>query len=664
MFSKTKLFYNAPQLLNALYLSLAIAFVFVALEFSTPHLVKESLREGSAEKPNIVNIANNFIYIVFTGIPNILVPYQEKEIKKIADLKIKIIYINKESLEFLGGNYQESYPFSRSRYAQLLDRLAPLRPKAIGFDILFDLPSKDHKEDIKFLKAIKRHKNVIVVSTTTFQNDLEKMDPLMQNDQKIEIKKETLPIIIPEKLINEHVGYADVPFEFYDTCISTYPWFNMKEPDTVPRLSFALQVYRKAFGIPWKDIKFLSSTLILGSQNIPLDNGIMKINFADRRAFPQISFKDFFDDKQYSEHLSNPDMYENIWLVGWDGESNKDFIDTFRTPVGKRPGVEIHADILNTIMRRLFIKALSHPIYPSILSIIIAIFLGILLPKTSHLTGNITFIGMLATLVFGNFFLLVSGNIYFPIFTPLATSVVSFSSIRLYIFSIERKAKERIKALFAGSVSKKVIDAMLDADQRQKLEEMMKGTKVTVTIFYSDIRGFTALSEKLKPQDVFTLLNEYFEPMIKVIYKYDGFLDKFIGDCIMAVFSAPHQHSDDPLRAVKAALEMQEIIKELKEKWKKEGKPVFSVGMGINTGEVILGSLGVVEEEGKWQLTVIGDAVNLAARLYAKAEGGQILISEDTYKHVAHTAKVKPLDPFTVKGKEEPVIAYELLSIQ
>ena len=361
--------------------------------------------------------------------------------------------------------------------------------------------------------------------------------------------------------------------------------------------------------------------------------------------------------------LSQKENHDNIWLVGYDGVRNQDLTDTFNTPVGRIPGVVIHANILNMLINKLYITD-AYQFVPPVIAFFASIALGMILPRVNHATGNIFFLGLVIIIAGGGYLLLSELRLYIPIFTPFLTTAASFGSINLYHFALEKRSKDRIKSLFAGSVSKKIVDAMLDADHRQNLEKMMRGTRVIVTIFYSDIRGFTSLSEKLSPQEVFSLLNEYFDPMIKIVYKYDGFLDKFIGDCIMAVFSAPEQHSNDPERAVRAAIEMQEVIKELQGKWKKEGKAGFSVGMGINTGEVILGSLGVVEEQGKWQMTVIGDAVNLAARLYASAEGGQTLISEYTYKHVSDIVNVRPLEPFIVKGKAEPVMAYELLGLK
>ncbi|MBI2251412.1 MAG: adenylate/guanylate cyclase domain-containing protein [Armatimonadetes bacterium] len=180
-------------------------------------------------------------------------------------------------------------------------------------------------------------------------------------------------------------------------------------------------------------------------------------------------------------------------------------------------------------------------------------------------------------------------------------------------------------------------------------------------MFFSDIRGFTSLSEKLPPEEVVGLLNEYYALMTAIAVKYNAYIDKFIGDCMMLVFSAPMPKNDDAQRAVKAAWEMQKEIINLQEKWQKLGKPTFSIGIGINTGEVILGNIG---SKHKMDYTVIGDNVNLAARLYAAAKGGQILISQNTYEEIKNFTIANKLEPIKVKGKEKPVEIYEVLNLK
>jgi adenylate cyclase len=163
----------------------------------------------------------------------------------------------------------------------------------------------------------------------------------------------------------------------------------------------------------------------------------------------------------------------------------------------------------------------------------------------------------------------------------------------------------------------------------------------------------------MSPEEVVAILNEYFTAMVDVIFGYEGTLDKYIGDAIMAVFGTPYSHPDDPLRAVKTAVDLQRTLKNLNTKWKGEGKDRFlAVGCGIATGPVVAGSIG---SEKRLEYTVIGDTVNLASRIEGLTKGGQILICENTYKAVKDYISTKPLDMVYVKGKREPQQIYEVL---
>ncbi len=167
------------------------------------------------------------------------------------------------------------------------------------------------------------------------------------------------------------------------------------------------------------------------------------------------------------------------------------------------------------------------------------------------------------------------------------------------------------------------------------------------------------MSEKLAPEEVSAVLNEYFSRMTKIVFKHGGTLDKFMGDAIMAFFGNPIYFPDHARRAVEMAIEMREAMKELKADWARRGKdyPV-AVGMGINTGEVIVGNLG---SEEFFDYTVIGDDVNLACRLESIAKGGQIILSSATYEEVKDQFELRKLEPVVVKGKSQPVQIYEVV---
>ena len=184
------------------------------------------------------------------------------------------------------------------------------------------------------------------------------------------------------------------------------------------------------------------------------------------------------------------------------------------------------------------------------------------------------------------------------------------------------------------------------------------GENQEATILFSDIRGFTRMAEKMEPQKVVELLNEYFTEMTDLIFENGGTLDKYLGDGIMAVFGAPIARPDDALRSAKTATEMQRAMVRLNEDWQARGQPAMQAGIGINTGPVTAGNIGSTK---RMDYTVIGDAVNLASRLCAKAAGGQIVVSESSYRLLAGEMPARKLDPMLVKGKAAPVEVYEIV---
>jgi adenylate cyclase len=205
----------------------------------------------------------------------------------------------------------------------------------------------------------------------------------------------------------------------------------------------------------------------------------------------------------------------------------------------------------------------------------------------------------------------------------------------------EQKDKLKIKAFFESYVNPKIIDELL---QKEKLE--LKGKRQEVTVFFMDIRGFTKMSEKLPAEEVVQILNKYFDIATSIFFKYDGTVDKFVGDAVMALFNAPTAVKDHELKAVQTALEIQKALKE----WGR-----VDAGIGIHTGEAIVGNIG---SKHKVDYTAIGRTVNIASRLEGETNAGDIVISKDVYDKVKHRFQTKHKETVTLKGMEKPVETY------
>jgi len=183
------------------------------------------------------------------------------------------------------------------------------------------------------------------------------------------------------------------------------------------------------------------------------------------------------------------------------------------------------------------------------------------------------------------------------------------------------------------------------------------GDKRPVVIFFSDIRGFTPMSENMNPDDVAKLLTEYFTEMVEIVFEHSGSLDKFMGDAIMALWGAPIAHTDDADRAMQCAIDQLTALEKMNAKWSEQGRPPIKIGIGINFGEVFAGNFG---SDRRLEYTVIGDAVNTASRLCSAAGANEILIAEPFYKALKKPPAVEALEPIHVKGKSRPVPVYRV----
>ena len=240
------------------------------------------------------------------------------------------------------------------------------------------------------------------------------------------------------------------------------------------------------------------------------------------------------------------------------------------------------------------------------------------------------------------------------LFETVASQAAVAIQNTLYAKKLEQEAvtRERFRRLLSPDIAEQVISGKLEVEKGGELRE--------TTILFADIRGFTSISESCEPQIVVDALNEYFERMVEIVFRHEGTLDKFIGDEMMVLFGSPVSHPDDPVRAVRAALEMQEALASLNERHEARELPPFEIGIGINTGEVVAGYIGSSQA---LEYTVIGDPVNTGARLCSLAKPGQTLLSEGTLDKLDGSFDIEELPAVKVKGKAQPIRLFELLGL-
>ena len=244
-----------------------------------------------------------------------------------------------------------------------------------------------------------------------------------------------------------------------------------------------------------------------------------------------------------------------------------------------------------------------------------------------------------------------------PVTNSLVMIALLFALNMSYGYFVESRTKRQITGLFGQYVPGEVVEEMAKNPERVSME----GESREMTILFSDVRGFTSISESLDPRQLSMLMNEFLTPLSRVVYKHRGTIDKYMGDCIMAFWGAPLADKDHARNAILSGIEMQETLKALQPRFKERGWPEIQVGVGINTGRVIVGNMG---SEIRVAYTVMGDEVNLASRLegITKQYGVGIIVGENT-RNLANEFLYRELDHVRVKGKDKPVAIYEPVAL-
>jgi adenylate cyclase len=244
---------------------------------------------------------------------------------------------------------------------------------------------------------------------------------------------------------------------------------------------------------------------------------------------------------------------------------------------------------------------------------------------------------------------------------PMIAAILSFMSSAAYVSIVEGQEKRMIRGAFSKYVPPGVVDELVADPSKLRLG----GEKRTISMLFSDVQGFTSMSEVLAPETLLTVLNEYLDEMSDIVFNEGGTLDKYIGDAVMSLYGAPTALPDHALHACRTALLMQRRLGELNARWRSEGREWgdLHIRIGVNTGSPVVGNIG---GERRFDYTALGDSVNLAARLEpaCKTYGLRIMIADETRRQAGDAIIVRELDFLAVYGKAEPVAVYELVGLK
>jgi len=439
--------------------------------------------------------------------------------------------------------------------------------------------------------------------------------------------------------------------------------------------SLGVSAALRVAGIRPQDVRLDGTQLRLGDRVMPLswrhvkaEDGLVSflwnpIDFRGSALLDDLKSRTYatysFFDLLYSEEQilakQPPKIDPSVFRdkIVFVGVTATGLFDVFETPFsnGKMPGVQIHAAAADEILSGRFIRQASTGVRIATVTAcaLVVGLIATLMPAWWATAGAALFVAILswtATSMFRDGYWL---NLSQPV---LASSFALFGGVA-YQYFFEGREKRKMKKLFGQYVSKDVYDQLVANPSLARLG----GNRREMTVLFSDIRGFTAVSEHAQPEAIVGMLNEYFTRMVEIVFAHHGTLDKFVGDMVMALFGAPLDDARHADHAVEAALDMVDALKVLNARWQAEGRPALDIGIGINTGPMIAGNIG---SNAIMSYTVIGDAVNLGSHLESlnKQYGTRIIISEATRKQLSCACDIRPLGDVVVKGKTEPVAIF------
>jgi adenylate cyclase len=589
-----------------------------------------------------------------------------------ADERIVIVDIDERSLKALG-----QWPWSRNKIARLIQNLSDAGAAIIGLDMVF--AEKDNSSPIRIAKEANLHIDHLpdydkilaqtLASTPTiagFTFDFEKHIPNPPPPSSVIYiehnrgGKNMLPEakgVITNIPILQNSAYSSGSFNTVpedDGIIRYVPLLISYEDGIYPALSF--EMIRTMLGTNRVDILYDDngiSQINLDEVEIPVNaNGKLFINYrGPQKSYTYLSAVDI-----YNKRFDEASVQDKIILLG---TSAAGLLDLRATPFESvYPGVEVHANLIDNIINDEMIAASSSLdllITPLAVSVSV-LFIALVMLLAPPLSAFGLILGwFMAEGAFYYHMLFVEHrllNMAAPFLATLA-SLVAFTFVKVYF---ENRQKEMIHSKFSKKVSPQVAAQLLKSDK-----DIFTTTETEITIFFSDIRNFTAISESFDdPKLLIAYLNTYMSPMSRIIIEHQGTIDKYIGDAIMAYWNAPlplEAHAD---HAVSAAIEQIEALKPLNQTLQKKAYPPIDIGIGIHTGIATVGEMG---SEGRSDYTVIGDTINLGSRIegLCKTYGAKILISESTRAQLQKRYKIREVDIVQVKGKNRAVTIYEVL---
>ncbi len=603
---------------------------------------------------------------------------------------IALVEIDEYSLRNL-QQHAGRWPWPRVVHASLIDYLSRGKPALIVYDVLFaDADTRvgfpyggdtwtGAESDKALADTIRKAGNVILLAEATFGGETTGTETWPDQGYRL-----NAPGVLERRVIFPPAGVLS------DAAVALgHNFLSLDEDGPVRHVvpfvrsgdrampSLGLSAALRVAGIKKSAVRMDGMSLTAGDRTLPLE--IREVNTEDgsigilwglinfrgpafladlkRRPYAHYSFFDLMYSEEQLLAEKKPDVDPSVFRdkVVFVGVTAAGLRDVFETPFagGVMPGIQVHAAVADDFLSNRFMRPES-PRVRIALVVALALAVGLIAVLLPAWWAAAVFAAIVAGFVFITTREFAHGywiNITQP---TLASSLALFGGVG-YQYFVEGREKRKMKRLFGQYVSKDVYDQLVAHPELARLG----GQRRQMTVLFSDIRGFTTVSEKGQPEEIVAILNEYFTRMVEIVFANKGTLDKFVGDMVMALFGAPLDDPDHAEHAVDAALEMIRELNRLNEKWAAEGRPALDIGIGVSTGPMIAGNIG---SEAIMSYTVIGDSVNLGARLESlnKEYGTRIIISETTRAALPDRYGFRPLGDVVVKGKTRPVAIFEV----
>ncbi|MEE4357661.1 MAG: CHASE2 domain-containing protein [Desulfococcaceae bacterium] len=617
---------------------------------------------------------------------------------------IVLAVVDEKSINELG-----KWVWPRARFAELLDKLSDAGAKVISFDIGFLEADKSDRSIVKTLEKVRHKMRESGNLLPEMEQYLEKLEEDANQDRILAeaIRKSSAKVVLgyffhirlpeaeipgeeiiaahkkniasseykirkqtaddnPEPVMEAIVPQSNIPLISAAAPLSGH--FNMEpDQDGVVRFIPAVIRFQESLYAPLSLVTaaaFLDApsgittdgsgvvSAMIGDILLPVDSeGRMQINYrGGEKTFPHYSVTDILHDRIPDSVFRNKIVMVGVTAIGVYDMRVIPFDNVF-------PGLEIHANVVDNILCSDFLQKPDWIFLFDILGIIsTGLFLGIILPRLGLAGGTLT-----VSLLFAAYLSLTQNmfsrqGLVINLVYPSCVMLVMFICTTVYHFFIESRQKKFIRLAFSHFLAPSVVNQIIESPENLDLG----GEERYITAFFSDVQGFTSISEMLSPSEIRDILNEFLTEMTDIVLRYEGTVDKFEGDAIIAFFGAPNHIENHALVACKASIDMQKRLAVLREKWKKENKPEMKMRIGMNTGMAVVGNMG---SKNRMDYTMIGDTVNTAARLEGmnKVYGIYTLISESTRKEAGAAILCRELDLVGVVGRKEPLRVYEVV---